>query len=328
MTLIRESSSSSSKPHHSGSGSRPRQHPAPLDLREETKNNSDSDFHPETRLETINLANLSPPSVIIAEDEKEHPLLFLHQSVSGGNSRERKGDGRGMHENTPPQPQTVQQTLQPKHDSSSDMNEKGKKRDLPRVKQKKPSTAITLVKSAVVVISLLVVWRPIINSAINNTIAENSLKLLSNLSTRLSVAQLMFVSFVDGLNRNKILSLLPSFDVRKDKIPREHLEQRMELGFDLLRKYDDASGSLAVCENVLHTVLDGRGEPHDGSETEISSMALFDVNENRLLSKAFLCIGESRLSLVSSSLVSQSDKKELLEMAKDSFKSAVSRLYS
>ncbi len=283
--------------------------------REDTKANDG--FHPENRSAT-NIVKVTPPSVVIKEDETEHPLFQLHQSVSD-TSREGNGN-RGKQ--PPKHPQT--QTLLPKRDSSSTMNGKGKT-DTAHTKKHKRLTATVLL--AVPIISLLFLGLPHVNSVINNKNLGDALNaMLSDLCTALSTAYLLIISLVKGLSRDKILSVLPSFDTRKVALPIGQLEQRIELGFDLLRKYDDASGSSAICESVLHSILDSHGEPQDESWTgSISSIALlFDIDENRLLSKAYHCLGEATLALLSSSIISRKLKKKLLTKAKESFESSVS----
>lgn len=331
MELMGESSSSSSKLPQSGS--RRQQHPhqqlRPSESREEQrKDTKTSDgFNPENRLVTNNfVATVSPPSVVIAEDEKEHPLLYLHQSVSG-TSRDGNGN-RSMHESKP-QPPKHPQTLQPKRNSSSNINGKGTNIDTTAHTTKgKPSMAIVTLFAIPLTLSLLLLGLPYVDSVINNTSVGDALHVMfSELCTLLSTAHLLIISLVKGLTLHTILSALPSYDTRKVAIPIEQLEQRLELGFDLLRLYDDASGSSAVCESVLHRIWDSHGgEPQDeSSKGSGSSLSLLlDADENRLLSKAFLCMGEAKLALFSSSFVSQSFKKELLIQAKDNFESAVS----
>lgn len=317
MQLMGESSNSSS--------SKQPQHPAQIESQEEKRSDTKANggFTPENR-STTNIVKVTPPSVVIMEDEKEHPLLYLHQSVSG-TSREGNGN-RGKHGNNP-QPPKHPQPLLPKRNSSTtmNMNEKGKIDTAHTKKQKTPMA--TVLFAVPIIISLLILGLPHVNSVISNMNLGDALHgMLSYLCTTLSTAYLLIISIVKGLSRDKILSVLPSFDTRKVALPIGQLEQRLELGFDLLRKYDDASGSSAICESVLHSILRSHGEPQDESwKGSTSSMTLlFGVDEYNLLSKAYRCIGEAKLSLFTSSITSQSFKNELLTKAKENFESAVS----
>lgn len=280
------SNSSSSKLPHSGSSRHQQQQPQhPEENRTDSKANT-------------NIVKVTPPSVVIMEDEKEHPLLY----------------GNILQPPKHPKP-----TLQKRSSPTMNMNEKGK---ADTAHAKKKNTPMSTVLFAVpMIISLLILGRPHVNSVISNTNG-----MLSDLCTTLSAAYLLVISLVRGLSRDKILSLIPSFHTRKVALPIRQLEQRLELGFDLLRKYDDASGSSAICESVVHFILRSHGELQDenwkGSASSMTS--LFSVDENKLLSKAYRCVGEAKLSLYSSSITSTSFKSELLTNAKESFESAVS----
>ena len=328
MQLMGESSNSSSSSKLPQSGSSRQQlqqlqHPAHIECQDEKRKDTKANdgLNAENRSAT-NRVQVTHPSVVIMEDEKEHPLLYLHQSVSGTSSREGNGN-RGKHRNNSHHPKHPQ-TLLPKRYSSTTMNGKSK---TDTVHAKKRITPIATVFFAVPIMSLLFLGLPHVNSAINNkTLGDTLHAMLSDLCTTLSTAYLLIISIVKGLSRDKILSVLPSYDTKKVALPIEQLEQRLELGFDLLRKYDDASGASAICESALHSILESHGEPqHESWTGSISSIALlFDIKENRLLSKAYHCLGEATLALFSSSIISQTLKNELLTKAKESFESSVS----
>lgn len=86
----------------------------------------------------------------------------------------------------------------------------------------------------------------------------------------------------------------------------EHYERRLALGFDLLRRHDDASGSYATCESVLRAIVnDYKYRGSSSSNNDLISLVLSlhttslntNNHEGRLISRTLLCIGESNLAL-------------------------------
>lgn len=130
----------------------------------------------------------------------------------------------------------------------------------------------------------------------------------------------------------------PSLVWRGSRLPMEQLERRLALGFDLLRRNDDASGSSAACEFVVRAILDGAGGGGKSSYDEVggrrdgdlasivSSSTSLDADEAGLLSRALLCVGEANLA---SSLSSHgprflSTRAGALIRARESLEAAVS----
>jgi len=345
----RDSSSSSSKPSSSRSGPQQQRQHQHLDRHEEHRTSSKTNdvasagFDPDTRSKIMNITKIPPPSLMEEKDRNggsEHPLLYLHQSVSGDN---KKGTG-GLETNVNmsqqrQQPQKIQrQHIKPSNERK--LNEASEKiiSDQPKpekkddekdilVKRNERSLASVLFKT-LATIALVILWISLMNSVIsqNSSIEESAPKILLDLSAGIAAAQLGTVSYVQELSQH-IIALLPPFGSKRDLVSIEQFEKRLELGLNLLRKYDDASGSAATCESTLHAIVDSQGEWRDESVSEFlsmvsSSLAIFGANENRLISKALLCLGEARLALFSSSFGSQAIKRGHLMNAKESFEAA------
>jgi len=111
----------------------------------------------------------------------------------------------------------------------------------------------------------------------------------------------------------------------------EHYERRLALGFDLLRRHDDASGSCATCESVLRAIVnDYKFRGSSSSNNDLTSLALslpatsFNTNnhEGGLISRALLCIGESNLALSTRSHGSKSIRMVQLTRAMESLEAA------
>lgn len=180
----------------------------------------------------------------------------------------------------------------------------------------------------------------------NNSISSALPKILLDVSSKMTTLQLGIISLVPnnvlGYNMYKSSSSLSMIQME------EQFEKRLELGLTLLRKYDDASGSVAACESAFHYLIqsmDGtsttttargateesyslRDTTTDGRRDYLTSRVLLaGRNHNdggRLLSKALLCMGEARLALSSSLLGSQDMREMELMKAKESLEAAVS----
>lgn len=316
-------------------------------------------FDPETRSKIASIAKKSPPKLQDENDGgKEHPLLYLHQSVTGNKQRGVVGGGAPNEEEPKQRCQNQQPLKEPnvheKDRSQSDPNISNvgskpskeiappdqPKKLAPEAKQdlqkevpcKSGGRTALLATKAVATMTLLVLWLVLMQKIIDHSSVEGTngvADILLGISSVASAAQLRILSLVHEYSQ-----YIPAlFDTTtKSTVPLEQLEKRLELGVSLLRKYDDASGSAAACEGALHGILDSRGFVGDENRRDYMSLvststAAFSVDEIQLLSKSLLCLGEARLALFSSSFGSQSIKKGQLMMAKESFEAAVSLMF-
>ena len=147
-------------------------------------------------------------------------------------------------------------------------------------------------------------------------------------SDGIAAAKLNVYSFVQEWSKH--LPELSLLNKRIEPIPIEQFEKRVEVGQSLLRKYDDASGSTAACGNVVRAILDNRHRVtrEDNARDLVhwisSTMAELNEDENRVLLKALICMGEAKLALFSSPFGSLDIRNAHLMDAKDSFEAGVS----
>ena len=232
-------------------------------------------FNPETRSRIANITKLSSsssdpstPSLMKEGNNKtrtkeggsEHPLLSLHQSVSEDSSAIQQ-------EQTIKLLKKVSDITEKKHKTSTttsdNMNQHHNSDDNNNQKKKsKVSRALSMIIKTIVINTLLVLWVVLMHSVINNadiidkssypTIVTDGYDYIMNTFQLLGV-----VSYVQDFTKH-ITALLPSisFDnTTKRHFPMDQFEQRIELGVNLLRKYNDASGSEATCESVLQAII-------------------------------------------------------------------------
>jgi len=305
-------------------------------------------FNPETRSRIANITKLSSslpdpstPSLMKEGNNKtrtkeggaEHPLLSLHQSVSE--------DGSAIQqEQTIKLLKKVSDITEKKHQSkSSDNNMNGNQHhnsqvNITQKKKSKISRALSMIIKIIVINTLLVLWIVLMHSVINNADIDKSSYptiITDGYDYVLNTFQLLgVVSYVQDFTKH-ITALLPSisFDsTTKRHFPMDQFEQRIELGVNLLRKYNDASGSEATCESVLQAIIIDKEKKNNLQQDNllylVSSTSTLNINENRILSQTLLCLGEARLSMYSDSSFSSSKliKRGQLMKAKDSYEAA------
>lgn len=112
-------------------------------------------------------------------------------------------------------------------------------------------------------------------------------------------------------------------------IDAKHLTQyrkRLLLGQNMLKKFDDPSGSEAACTGVVKVMIQ-KALSDDQGDTLHSAISVLNEEESRILADAYLCVGESRLLLFSSSYSTNAMKRSQLQLAKESFEQSVSLIY-
>ena len=306
-------------------------------------------FNPETRSRIANITKLSDPSTpsLMKEGNNktrtkegggEHPLLSLHQSVSEDGSAiqqeqtikllKKVSDITEKKQKTSTTTTSDNMNGNQHHNNSVDNNT--------QMKKSKVSKALSMLIKTIVINTLLVLWIVLMHSVINNadiidkssypTIITDGYDYILNTFQLLGV-----VSYVQDFTKH-ITPLLPSisFDsTTKRHFPVDQFEQRIELGVNLLRKYNDASGSEATCESVLQAIIIDKEKKNNRQQDNLlylvsSSTSTLNINENRILSQTLLCLGEARLSMYSDSSFSSSKliKRGQLMKAKDSYEAA------
>jgi len=91
----------------------------------------------------------------------------------------------------------------------------------------------------------------------------------------------------------------------------------------MLKKFDDPSGSEAACTGVAKVMIQ-KAVRDDQDETLLSAISALNEEESRILADAYLCVGESRLLLYSSSYSTNVMKRRQLLLAKESFEETAS----
>ena len=303
--------------------------------------------------------------------EVEHPLLSLHQSVTAttnttttsvSKTKSINGSHQSRSEQNPPQiQQQGKQTevVKSSNDTSSkhpESKSSGKttttittdkssnpKTDKKMEEEQKPVTknkplTSTLLFKVTSTIVLLFLWLSLLQSAIHNnsSIKTNAPKALLDILAKTSAVQLTIGSFVQDFGKQVVSSVFGTSKEEVDSIHQQQInqfEKRLVIGQNLLRKYNDASGSVAACERTLYSVLDSTKEGGSGyytqqeslSSSSISSfMTSLKVDESILVVQALLCVGEARLALHSSPLGSDEMRGAQLIQAKDIYEAAVS----
>ena len=207
-------------------------------------------FNPETRSKIANITKRSQPSKLVDEvrGEGEHPLLYLHQSVSGDKNHERKNGGDGGKDKSQRQGEQLQQKQTQQQPPVKVANETTKLKDTSNLatetkaqssnntikpttatsvkektqttrsasnKQTKSSAFATFFKS-IAILSLLFLWIAILHTAIvNNSSAQTSdrdgttTNILSELSTVLTATKSGINSFIQQV-KPKVQSALQS----------------------------------------------------------------------------------------------------------------------
>ena len=244
-------------------------------------------------------------------------LLTLHQSVSGTNSSDneyRKGNG---------------DKAQSMNDSDKSLVNDSPSNDIDEMdggnEDKRRNRGSAIISKIVFISALLFLWLSLMHSVIlNNPTFER----FAPSADGIAAAKLKVYSFVQEWSKHlPELSLLYK---RIEPIPIEQFEKRVEVGQSLLRKYDDASGSTAACGNVVRAILDNRHRVtrEDNARDLVhwisSTMAVLNEDENRVLLKALICMGEAKLALFSSPFGSLDIRNAHLMDAKDSFEAGVS----
>ena len=143
------------------------------------------------------------------------------------------------------------------------------------------------------------------------------------------------LSSIQKLSKN-IISSLPDYLPKRqsdEHLPINQFERRLEVGKNLLRKWDDASGSNAACSGVVYAILKTNkgGDINDALDAKdllsfVSlSVTLLKEDEVRILSEALVCMGEARLALFSASITSSRKiKRDQLIYAKEIYVASVS----
>jgi len=303
-------------------------------------------FNPETRSRIANITKLSDPSTTPSlmkegnnktrtkEGGGEHPLLSLHQSVSE--------DGSAIQqEQTIKLLKKVSDITEKKQKTSTTIdnmngNQHHNSQDnITQKKKSKVSRALSMIVKIIVINILLVLWIVLMHSVINNAdiIDKSSYPTITDgYDYVLNTFQLLgIVSYVQNFTKH-ITTLLPSisFDsTTKRHFPMDQFEQRIELGVNLLRKYNDASGSETTCQSVLQAIIIDKEKKNGRQQDNLlyqvsSSMSTLNSNENKILLQSLLCLGEARLAMYSDSSFSSSKivKRGQLMKAKERYDAA------
>lgn len=197
---------------------------------------------------------------------------------------------------------------------------------------------------AIVIATLLFMECSLIFSVVKNaTRDENSTDSAPTVSSGKIAEETNIISYIQKLSE-KFISRLSGFGSQRlfDSTSLSQFQRRLELGQNLIRKFDDPSGSEAACAGVAQAMIqktsgefrkvDSSHEKDSLMSSLSSSMPLFNEEESRILSDAYLCIGEARLSLFSSSFSSalglkiNDAKKEKLMYAKEGFEASVRKI--
>ncbi len=173
-----------------------------------------------------------------------------------------------------------------------------------------------LLKTTVIFVLVFVEVSLIYSVLINPTSQQNGFNIFSDeMSTRSSV----LITIKKFLASFTEMSPQAVFDEK-------HLTQyrkRLVLGQNMLKKFDDPSGSEVACAGVAKVMIQkALGDDQDGILH--SAISTWNEEECRILSDAYLCVGEARLLLYTSSYSTDAMKRSQLLLAKESFEESVS----
>ena len=198
----------------------------------------------------------------------------------------------------------------------------------------------TLTKVIGILTILLLLLSVLVNLSIDNSYDSNvtTAQIMTTGSSHSSILSSTRTCLLNFTRELKSLSFLNKFmRMEEDSMmvaSTEHHERRLALGFDLLRRHDDASGSYATCESVLRAIVNDykyRGSSSSSSNNDLTNLvlslpttSLLNTNnhESRLIVRALLCIGESNLALSTRSHGSKSIRLLQLTRAMESLEAA------
>jgi hypothetical protein len=198
----------------------------------------------------------------------------------------------------------------------------------------------TLTKVIGILTILLLLLSVLVNLSIDNSYDSNvtTAQIMTTGSSHSSILSSTRTCLLNFTRELKSLSFLNKFmRMEEDSmmvVSTEHHERRLALGFDLLRRHDDASGSYATCESVLRAIVNDykyRGSSSSSSNNDLTNLvlslpttSLLNTNnhESRLIVRALLCIGESNLALSTRSHGSKSIRLLQLTRAMESLEAA------